>query len=310
MGSPIQATMFFKQDNSGWSEVLTMNPSVFPDLGSANAEVTKKQGLGQLRVQLLGQNASLIGIRLSKFGIWRDSNYTAATPNNPPAGIWIPSWSYSKQPCVNPWDVQTVRLECSDSYRRLVYLSGIPDSVYSVGDFPLWPADYRSAFADYVNYLTGQKTGSTPGAYGTMVSSKNTSDPPSPNINLAVGQAPTYAVVNNQGQLTLSLTGVVTGLTTGAKVRILGVKARPGTDARKWNGIFRVVNPLVGASFTVATKVSPTPFDISTLDFSQAYVWVPQPQFVAFTDWEIDSKTHRKRGVAFGTPRGRSKIRR
>lgn len=308
MAAPIQATMFFKQGKSGWSEVLVMDSAKFKTLQDANTEVTRQGGLGQRRVALLGDDASLIGIRLSKFGVWRDSLYTANAAGQPPGKIWLSPAPSTPAPAVNPWDAITVRLECGESYRRLVYLSGVPDVQYSKPDPTQWGSQFQDNWGKYFDYLTGQ-SGFTPGNYGTMVSSKDTSDPPPKNISTQPNSAPTLSNATNQSQITLSSTDNTFKVVQGQKVRILGVRGQPGIDLRKWNGIFTVINGNIANQFTIAAKINSDAATFAKLDWTQAYVWVPTPVFQPFTNWEFEGKTHRKRGVAFGTPRGRSRSR-
>jgi hypothetical protein len=296
--------MFFKQGNSGWSEVLTMNPATFSTLAAAQKEVVGNGNLVQLRAQLLGFGAQFVGIRLSKFGVWRDSNYTAANSGTPSGNIFAAPGYLNTFPAANPWDALTIRLECGDSYRRLVYLGGVPQYQFAQPVGGPYQQTWGNALNSYFNYLTG-KLNFTAGKYGTMVSSKNVADPPSSNIQTAPGQNPTFAVVGGQPQVTLAPSDSTAGITQGQKIRILGVRGQPGLDLRKWNGIFTVVNGQVGKSFTFIAKVTPDQATFAKLDWTQAYLFVPKPQFQAFTDWDFENYTHRKRGVAFGTPRGR-----
>ena len=207
-------------------------------------------------------------------------------------------------PADNPYSISLFNLEVGTAYQRNYFMGGLP-SYYQSFDLPAQqPQVYVAAVQAWLNYLTGQGSGA--GGWGTVVRSKNITNPPVPNIN-STTSPPVYALVSGQGTLLITTTGTPLGATVGQKVRLLGVTGGQGVNARPWNGDFTVEAAPNPTTLTLITK--DTPLELPVLNWSQAYAWAITPQAVAYTGWTFSKLTHRKRGNSSAGVRGRSKTR-
>lgn len=288
--------MFFKQGQFGWTESHIYTKSASETLLAVEEECIKY--LCPLRAKLLGAGAELFACRVSYNLKWRDSQF--ATSRGAGAGVInAPLSDYGKaHPADNPYSVTTVRMTAGDDYRKLVYVSGQPAATQPYPSDAPFPDDYKVDWNKYFAYLAGQSSRNS--FWGSIFSTKPADNPPVPNILTATFTAGPPSI------MTYGINPVPVNLKPGAKVRILGIKYGQGGKVTRINGVFPV--DTVGAlNFTVRLD---EPLDaMFPVDCRSAYYHVIDQTAVAYTDYEWENQTHRKRGRPFGGPAGRSRTR-
>lgn len=305
----IIATMFFKQGQYGWSESHAWVDGGSDSLKTVMEECISDNGLVFRRTKLLGNNADFQAVRVSRNGVWRDSLFKEALGDSTllSRAKRLPFGDGSNAD--SPYSVTTVRMNMTESYRKLIYLSGLPASCQPEPPSPNWPdATIVSAFNSYLHYLANQAKPST--KWGSIVSTKSTTNPPGVNVANPPAAGDYVAGNGSTSTLKLTMTAPPPAVVPGQKIRLLGVKKSsvPGAspvDTRKWNGIFITTAATVGNQITIAVK-DYTRQVLPTLDWSGAYVFVPAEQAIKYDDSTWEGQTHRKRGRAFSAPRGRS----
>lgn len=301
-------TMYFAQGKFEWSEshiFIPSSPLSMSDLPAVANEGLK--GMAMLRSKILGAGASIVGVKASFGQAWRDSVWlgTSGPGNVVNGGIVAGDATIQKDPsvygCDSPESVTVMRLRMGANYQRLTYLGGLPKIYQTPPKSVTWDANFNTNWKAYGIYLKSPSL-SIPGTWGAAVQTKNTDNPPTPNINSIV-------LSNTQPQTAtfgygLHGTGGIDPY-FGCTVRILGVKTQSGLGRTVLNGVYPTTTvDTNGKTFTVTLRKSGVPAN-AVLDFSQAYYWVIQTKSMSYTDYGFDRYTHRKRGNEQGGPVGR-----
>lgn len=304
----VKLTMYFKYQETGWTEshILMTAPTGTPrPIYGARQQATN---LAVLRANFLGWGPLLYRVKLSWLDVWRDSIYADPPAINTGTGSPQPTGVpyYNTNPSVgmvgDPWDVASFRIEETENYRGEEPISGMPDGLLSQTlsfPFPTPYTAYSTAAQLYFNTLcgtTGPGMPSAGGPWGTLVRLKSPDGPADSDItSVAYTAGPPFGwVFTTVGAL---------GLQQGDAVRVLGISQPPNLPRTKFNGTWNVLNP-TAFTFTVAyAQAGPSYVGLCGDATAQLIVLGAQ----AYTSWNFDGTTHRKRGVPSDRPHGRRK---
>jgi hypothetical protein len=291
----IKVTLFMVQGKFSWSETHYLIN--IPDFVDAIPPATVLAGL---RAALLGNNAALVQVRLSKSPASRqvfDLNpstwtHTGVWPSDPAGGTYSSDRAYS---------ALMMRISTNLAPGKNLYLAGIPDNVIETGPtipdgYVLQPAFSYPLYA-YMNYLVGSG-----GFSGWGYRSRDAIG----DMN-AVGISTSALYPNAVGISSLT---TLPGVGLGKEVFLSGWR-RINPRVPGLSGAYNVVgyNP-AGVSTAFDTyflgetgNVAPT----NLIPFGKIGPLVYD--YVQYQSWSTRKAVSRKRGGSFDLPRGRSRVR-
>jgi hypothetical protein len=294
----IRATFFFEDDQFGISETHDYQTG-----GALDTAVAPAIALLKKRMKLMGFGVTIVGVRLSKEGVFRDSLVLDPTDW---AGIAPPAFNYSG-PAGNagtndPDQAKAcvlVRAESSSLHRKSIYLSGIPDIIIredprgpALTQVPQWLSDFNA----YANELIVQPWGFI-----------GRSDPAG-----ALAQFPIAGIVTQAGTGLIGIV-VANALITYPVLQFVAIHGSTRTHPAyaSLNGRWQIGSAEAGPGVGFTTYfllnsqnvAAPTVINrgtVQAVDFS----------FLKYTRAQIIGQTTRKRGNRFLAPPGRRTIRR
>jgi hypothetical protein len=270
MAGPFRATMFFKDDDAGWSETHWV-----ADAKIANIDQTLEAAkvLAKKRAAMMGTGAFLTRVRVSDDSIRRDSfnrvlNLTGQAAN-PKLGVANPS--------DRPYSVILLRAESTSYYRKSIYLSGCPDiNIIQPPGPDLTVNAWQGSFKVYRQELLDH--------WGFIATTRGGANPAKPIVG-----------ITNSGPFHVSVTGH--GFPVNARVRIFGTTPRTPVS-----GVWPI--DVIDAN-TFSLRGSTGAYLWEFGGFAQLYNKAVEP----YTEVLINGETHHKRGRPFGQLAGRSKKR-
>jgi hypothetical protein len=263
-----RVTIFFRQADYGWSENFRLSSPTYNDCQ------VWASGYVQVRRHIMGQDAQIIGWRVSDDSVYRDAIVGSYNPviENPDATGGFVAWS-SEQPTV----CVVLRLYGSPIARRFLYIRGL-----TALDTASEQAFTFNAFTqkNWQNYLAFIQTGPI-----VIPATLDTGAPPLLIINIE----PKNLVVLADN----------TGLTVGQRVRVAGQRRRRNPVG------YWTIGSLVGeTSITLNACDLPadyvydgTPCNLKT--------YASPPTDVAVSQVQIMRVGSHRTGRPFGAPRGR-----
>lgn len=267
-----KASLFFQASNFGWSENYYRVSTSREDLLTAVGKVLIS------RSQMLGDGADLVYIRVSDIDVFRDVEI-ARTEG---AGMKHSGIG----PSDSPWNGILVRCFAGDQSWRNQIFRGVPDATIT---FPWDPG----AHADWINALTAFTSKLQAQAFGNLTIAQGGLNAPQP-IN--------GIVANPAGGLDLSMP-VGFAPVPGETVKITGNKAL----TNKLHGPYQVFSiNLATGTMNIRSKSGPVlPGGLIAFGFAQRQTKTILP----FSSFVPINPSKRKTGRPFGSPVGRSKVR-
>lgn len=134
MALGIRCTMFFQLDANGWSE--THWNIAASDLVTARNDLLE---LVKKRLAIAGHGVRLIGGRVSRDGVFRDSKVLDLSPVGA-VPFKVKATDYNGNQIGQGWDAEDMatcvlaRGESMEDRRKSLYLSGIPDGMIATGE--------------------------------------------------------------------------------------------------------------------------------------------------------------------------------
>jgi hypothetical protein len=293
MSNYAKVTFFFEFSDYGWTE------SYWYNYGGENLAlaVPIAENLAKKRMALNGIGVSLPEIRVSDDLVYRDSLYslnsyiTASDASQVPGNVAQAGNLTLVKPAdpVPPQDIYDaiqVRMEGTQTYRRIMYLRGGPNDIYTNPPGPVFTPAYSNAFSTWVSALEASwafRVQNKAGIYQQL---------PIVQVIPGAGGAP--------GSINL---GVAPAWGVGFLVRVGGFRGYAGI-----RGKYRVAS-LAGNVVTLTGFLPPTippnVFGYAQLisnDASQG-----QPAYQGITAVKAETQTHRSTGRPSFGPRGRRK---
>ena len=216
----IRATFFFRDNNDyGWTETLYNQGDTLPEVKN------RAQALKAFRIPLLGESATMMGLRVSDDLIKRDSLLDDAPFRVGNSVLEKAGDNDIANTALN------VRLEAGTLNRRVLYLRGIADEIVKEGGRYVPTAQFNGRFAAWVLALSGD---------GWSIKTR-TDNPTPPNIT-TIAQDP------GTGAVTFT-TDANHGLTRNKAVVIKGIKGPSFL-----NGINRVFEVPTLTTFVVLSN--------------------------------------------------------
>jgi hypothetical protein len=290
----VKVTMFMGAGSYSWSEShYLLGASTF------QAAIQPAAQLATFRFGLLGDNAFIIGVRLS--AVPANRQVFDLQPSNWPAEIVLGGNPSTEDQFEPPFTSLMLNLENANANKNL-YLAGVPDNIVStqpghIGSYYPTVA-FGTALTVYMFFLLGQNS------QGTQWGFRSRQKMPAQAV-IDVGTQAGYG--NNMGLTTAADPGIP----VGSEAYTLGFKTK-NPRIPNISGAYKVVGviaPGSGQPFWITVlgqtgNVDPNNF--LTFGFLEPL----QFQYLQYQSYHFVRITHRKRGGSYGLPRGRSRARR
>jgi len=287
-----RAQLFFNDGRMEWSEIYWKPPGT--DINAALADAVT--ALAPVRVQLLAKGVQLSEIRVSVDNVFRDSLIDTSYANwgrgDPGQQLYNLGLAACPKPAA-PTTCLRMREESSPIYRRIMFLSGIPDAV--VIDQGNWNAanmgcpPWNIAMQNWIGYLADPAT-----SWGFVVTVN-----PVMHQSVVTGATRT----NPSDPITVTTADNIPWVSVGRTFTIHN--ARNSGSCLKLNGRHVVASMPAPNSVTYFDPTSgPVCYAFNGLLESVDLTWAKINHIIP------DGFSIRKRGAAELAPRGRSRVRR
>lgn len=271
-----KVTFFLSLGKQGWSETY------YTTVEGSNAAFLRAKGLANLRNTCLGANVAFEAIRLSDDAVQGDADLSSSNV--------VTTSTVQKDAVADPpFVANLIRCQSGLSYRRHIYLRGIPDSVVNPKD-----AEDEVIKGNYLVNLKAFRASLADGTWQLKVIAKG-------------AEAPRFRVIGvtflEGGETAIKLDGAPEGLVAGETMRLYNVRNVPGGGLYKGLSInrpHRVIRVEAGNVYVIPWA---TTSDANWVKGGTAkrlrYI------FVAIDKAEGLRITHRDTGRPFGATRGR-----
>lgn len=279
--SACRVTLMFEDAAFAWSETYWCNAT---DITLAQARAA---AMLPLRNQLSSTPTTMLGARISKDNVFRDSLFLDAVGLQ--VGLGIVSPVDEPRAGERPYSVILLRGESGSLYRKSMYLGGVPSSLIidPVGPVldPAWAKAYRRWIALLSDGLS---------QWGFKARLKAPDTTPEVHVATASAVGGQY-VVTTIGDAQVAVNQFI----AVRNVQYFQISGKPTPLP---NGYFQVVSVAdvaggkaytLGPIFNLVTKPGS--------GFASRAIW----GFVPFSTLIVKGETHRKRGVRSGRPLGR-----